>query len=283
MIPAMPAAEPDGRTMLVRFAGDIDGIEDLLAGVLATDPEDAAASALLGSHLAGAAWKIRTAQRAEHVSQDQFRRFHAGLRRAEQVLIDGAARHPADPAIWTQRLMTARGLGLGLSEVQRRYDRVAAVDPHHLHAQTHLLQSLCPKWSGTFEQVHAFARDRMLAAPKGAPNAVLVVQGHLEHWGELPSGQDRDYLAGPAVRNEIYEAATRSVWDPGFTHGPGWVMVRNTFALVFSLMSDERAAAAQFQAVGPHDGASPWNQFFGDAAAEFVQRRNRAYAKAGVR
>lgn len=278
----LDGADPLTRTVLIRSAAELDDLEEFLSGVLTADPDDATASALLGGHLTDVAWKIRSSAKAEQVSREQFRDFHAGLRRAEQVLIDGAARTPGDVTLWVQRMPTARGLQLGLSEVQRRYDRAAALDPHHLPAQQHMLQSLCPKWSGTHEQMHAFARRCMETAPKGAPNAAIVAYAHVERWLELDGAAADRYLAGPFARNEIYEAATRSVWDPAFRPGPGWVWVRNVFAFLFSLLGDERAAAAQFQALGPLASPDPWH-YLGAEAREFVKRRDRAYAKAGLR
>ncbi|RSM53873.1 hypothetical protein DMB66_38340 [Actinoplanes sp. ATCC 53533] len=273
------AAEPAGRTLLIRAAGDREGLEPFLRSVLARDPDDAVAGSLLGGHLVQVGWKIRTSAQAQYVSAEQFRGFHEHLRRAEQVLIEAAARNPAEASIWCQRLISARGLQLGLSEVRRRYDRLAAYDPHHLPAQHQLLQSLCPKWSGTWEQMHTFAHECMLAAPKGAPNAVLVVTGHLERWLDDDS---RGYLATPFARNEIYEAAARSVWDPNFRHGPGWVAVRNTFAMAFSVLGDHAAAAAQFAALGRFGTEDPWH-YLGEPAAEFTKRRALAYAKGGAR
>jgi hypothetical protein len=277
------AAEPAGRTMLIRFGGETELIEPFLREVLARDAGDSAAAALLGSHLIHLGWKFRTNYGAEQVSREQFRAFHEHLRRAEQVLIDAAARTPSDVAVWFQRLISARGLQLGLSEARRRYDRIAAYDPHHLPAQTQLLQSLCPKWDGTWEQAHAFASECMHTAPKGAPNAVVVVYAHLERWlAEDGAAAGERYLASPFARNQIYEAAARSVWDPAFQHDYGWVLVRNTFAMAFSLLGDEPAAAAQFAALGRFGNPEPW-QYFGDGAEQFTKRRARAYAKAGRR
>jgi hypothetical protein len=270
------APEPAARTMLIRTTSEREGLEPFLRDVLAGDPDDAVAGCMLGAHLIHTGWEIRTGARAQYVSAEQFRLFHEHLRRAEQVLIEAAARNPADVSIWCQRLISARGLQLGLSEVRRRYDRLAAYDPHHLPAQSQLLQSLCPKWSGTWEQMHTFAHECMLAAPKGAPNAVLVVTGHLERWIDDDGGQ---YLHSPFARNEIYEAAARSVWDPGFRHGAGWVAVRNTFAMVFSMLGDHSAAAAQFAALGRFATKDLWD-YLGDPTTEFTKRRALAYAKA---
>lgn len=272
------APGPVARTMLIGFAATLRETEQFLRGVLDRDPEETLAGSLLGCRLIEAGWEVRTRAMAQYVSAEQFRVFHEYLCRAEQILIDAAARNPADVSVWCHRLTSARGLELGLSEVRRRYDRLAVHDPHHLPAQSQLLQSLCPKWGGTWEQVHAFARERMLAAPKGAGNAVLVVVGHIER----ALGDDESHLAGAFARNEINEAAARSVWDPDFRHDYGWVGVRNAFAMGFSLMGDHRAAAAQFNALDRFASKDPW-RYLGDPAEAFVQRRAQAYAKAGTR
>ncbi|GAA3351892.1 hypothetical protein GCM10020358_83300 [Amorphoplanes nipponensis] len=270
------APGPVARTMLTQYAATVPGAELFLPDVLARDADDAVAAAVLGGRLITMGWAVRSSAPAAYVSQEQFRTFRDFLVRAERVLIDATARHPADPALWSQRLLSARGLGFGLAEVRRRYDRLAEHDPHHLPAQGHLLQSLCPKWGGTWQQMHAFAHECMLAAPPGAPNAVLVVTGHLERWLA-----DDAHLASPEVRTEIYEAAARSVWDPGFGNDHGWAGVRNTFAMAFSLLGDHRAAAGQFTELGRCASEHPWH-FLGDPAEVFVTRRAQAYAKAGL-
>ncbi|HEX5541322.1 MAG TPA: hypothetical protein VFX60_07125 [Micromonospora sp.] len=275
-------AEPAGRTRLVHFGSDDSEVEGLLREVLARDPEDTLAASMLGSLVTKTGWAVRTAARAKDVTREQFAIFHKMLRQAEQILIDAAARNPADTSVWVNRLTTARGLELGLSEVRRRYDRLAMHDPHHLPGQSQLLQSLCPKWSGTWEQMHGFAQECMVAAPEGSHNAVLVAVGHLERWLELDYGPDEEYLRSQAVREEIHEAARRSVWHPRFRHDIGWVWVRNTFATIFSLMGEEAAAAGQFAALGNLATEDPWD-YLGDPAKEFQQARARAYAKGTAR
>lgn len=280
LICAVP--DPAARSRLVRIAGDLPDVGDFLRYVLAADPPDTLAASMLGGHLVGVAWTVRTAKRAQYVSREQFATFHRILAEAEQVLIDAAARDPAEPSVWVNRLISARGLELGLSEVRRRYDRLAELDPHHLPGQTQLLQSLCPKWSGSWPQLHGFARQSMLASPPGSLNAVLVVEGHIEHWLDLDAGEDLRYLQSAEVREEIYEAAHRSVWHPAFRRTFGWVAVQNSFAMVFSLLGDEPAAASQFAALGQFGTEHPWG-YLGDPVGEFVQRRARAFAAGGRR
>ncbi|GAA1897419.1 hypothetical protein [Asanoa iriomotensis] len=73
-----------------------------------------------------------------------------------------------DNADWTARLTTARGLEMGQAEARRRYDRLAALDPHHLPGQRQLLQQLCAKWGWSLEDMHAFATEATSRLSDGA-------------------------------------------------------------------------------------------------------------------
>lgn len=269
------------RSMLLRFGGDEAGLEEFLRGVLAADPEDSAAGSLLGFHLIDVGWKVRTQYRAQHVSQKQFATFHAWLRQAEQVLVDAAARNPGDPAVWTARLISARGLELGLAETRRRYDRVRSIDPHNFLAQSQLLQTLCPKWSGSWEQLHAWAREEMLAAPLGSLQGALVALAHIEHWFDLKGAERQAYAASPRVRDELREAAHRSIWHPGFRKLPSWVQAVSALAMAFGLVHDEPAAASAFTVLGDLASDFPWFYFDGDRVTVIRKRRARALATVG--
>jgi hypothetical protein len=253
------AASPAERTGLA-FSGDHIP-EAFLRTVLAENPGDGTAAALLGWVLIRRAWEIRGRHAAEHVSERAFRDFHAWLRKAEELLIEAAARDPHNPMIWTARLLSARGLQLGLSEVRRRYDRLAALDPHHLPGQRQLLQSLAPKWSGDLERMHAFARESAEAAPPGSLTPMLVAEAHIE--------QDLDtagHLRDPAAQAEIAAAAERSILHAEFRHPIGWVQAANTFAYAFSLGGDRERAGTVFDLLGPYGTETPWDYRGGEPA-----------------
>ncbi|MEU2611131.1 hypothetical protein ABZ570_06000 [Micromonospora sp. NPDC007271] len=270
------------RSLLVNAVDDVDGVDQFLRQVLARQPDDTVAATMLAAYLVGAGWKIRTAQRAEYVSREQFDRFHEHLRQAEQLLIDVCAREPGNVLAWQERLNTARGLGLGQAEARRRYDRLARYAPHQLSAQSTLLQQLCPKWGGTWEAAFAFARERALAAPEGAQNAVLLADAHFERFCSLDSdGERAAYAQDPRVVHDIWTAAQRSVLHPGFRHEPGWVATRSVFAYWFGLIGQWAAAAAQFAALGHLASEYPWSYL--DGTATLDQFRIEAYAKGGQR
>ncbi|WP_034215037.1 hypothetical protein [Actinoplanes subtropicus] len=258
----LDAAPPVLRSMLIDDAAERDNLEEFLREVIAADPADTTAVALLAAHLIGVGG-------------------HDRLRRAELVLLDGVARNPADPALWVARLTSARGLSLDLAEVDRRYARLAEIDPHHLPGQDAYLQRLCPKGGGDWDRLHGWCRAAMLAAPPAAVQARLVVDGHLEHW--LGDGRSRIYLSRKPVRVELYEAARRSIWHPGFRKVPGWVGLASSFAMAFSLLDDRPAAARVFDLLGDLSSKWPWTYLGGtDPAATIVEQRKIAYKYAEI-
>lgn len=107
--------------------------------------------------------------------------FYDYLRRAERVLADATAIDPGNAAAWTERVTVARGLGLGQAEGRRRYERAAEHCEAPYGAQWQLLQSLCPKWGGSVEAVHPFARDCLRSARPGTLGGAVVADAYVEH------------------------------------------------------------------------------------------------------
>ncbi|MFJ4984545.1 hypothetical protein ACIP9H_12205 [Streptomyces sp. NPDC088732] len=271
--------EGTGRAYAVRTVAEVPGVEHVLRTMVAAAPEDVFALTVLGAREVQLGWEIRTAKRAQSVSREQFAAFHAHLRTAEQLLIRATALAPSCGTAWAERLNTARGLQLGQNEARRRYERLARYHPHHFTGQARLLQQLCPKWSGSWEAAHAFARECMQGAPEATLNAGLVAEAHLEHWSALDSDRDRaEYLRRPHVHPELVEAAERSVSHPRFRRDHGWVVVQGSFAALFSLIGDTARAAAHFRALGNLASEFPWS-YLGEPADVYVRHRNVVLAR----
>jgi hypothetical protein len=275
------AVDRSGRTRLIWDVTSNHDTRVYLQELHDADPSDTLVAAMLGSCLVDYAWEIRTALRAEHVSREQFQRMHQILRRAEPILIDAAAYDPTDCAVWATRLSTAMGLELGQSESRRRYDRLAETDPHHLPAQSALLQRLAPKWGGSYDAMHAFALEAMRSAPPGAHNGSLVPEAHLEHLSWLEGEEYQRYCQDPRVNQEIREAGARSVLHPAFQRSYGWVGAHNMFAAGFSVIGDHAAAAPHFRAVGHLASEAGWSYFGDDSIAAFRKHRDLAFRAMG--
>jgi hypothetical protein len=268
----------DGASLFTWAAGVTPPAYGFLSSTVESEEvPDPLAATLLASHLIQTGWEIRTAARAAYVSQQQAAVFFDYLRRAEKLLAGVTDRDPDQIIAWELRLITARGLNLGLDESWQRYQQVANRVPHHLPAQRQMLQELCPKWRGTLQQMHTFARDCAAAAPEGAPNAVLIADAHVEHWLALEGASS--YMRTPEVWREIREAAARSIWHADYRRRYGWVWEHNAFAMAFSLAGDRAAAAACFAVTGHLADEDAW-AYLGDPAQQFHKHRKKARADA---
>ena len=253
----------------------IDGTEEYLQKAVQGRPGDPLARTLLAERYTRVGWAIRSGARAKNVSREQFERFHAWLRKAEQILIEVCAEHPDYAPAWTARLTTARGLQLGQSEARRRYDRLAAHHPHHVRAQSQLLQQVCPKWSGSWEDAHGFATECLSSAPAGSYAGLIVAEAHVEHWLDLSGVEGEAYLRDAAVRNDLRHAARTSLLHPD--HRPGWheIIAHSTFAFAYSLGGHLKDAAPHFAALGNTVSESPW-YYLRDWRAQFTEYRTAA-------
>jgi hypothetical protein len=245
--------------------------------VVAREPSTLA-NTLLAIKLVIDGWAIRTTARAKDVSREQFDAFHDHVRRAERLLVDVTAREPDNTSAWTERLVTARALGLGQAEARRRYERLAKTAPHHYAAQRAMVQQLCPKWGGSFDAVHEFALGCARTSPPGSISAAVVAEGYIEHTLEVDDTEHDSYIAQPHVQQEILDAARHSVLHPAFEPTYGWVTAHSTFAMAFSLAGNYAAAAPHFRALGNFASEAPWYDLR-DPAESFVRHRDRALGK----
>ena len=271
--------DPDSCSYAVRLLSEIPGSEGCFERLARSGTAGSLGEVLLASRHIQLGWEVRTAQRAENVSREQFDSFHEHLRTAERILIDVTAREPDNVPAWDLRMITVRGLELGHSEARRRYQQVAKWRPHHYPAQAQLLQQLCPKWSGSWDEMFQYARECANAAPPGSVNPVLVVEAHLERWRDEPAGDDIAYLRQPEVQQEIVAAATRSVLHPAFRRNYRWYSAHGFFALAYSLVGDHGKAARHFRMLDNYMAKTPWD-YLGDSDAWFSKYQQEALAGA---
>ncbi|SNS70015.1 hypothetical protein SAMN05421812_101466 [Asanoa hainanensis] len=251
----------------------------------AADPTSALAGTLWAWRLVEDGWEIRTGAWGNEVSAEQWKGFRAHLRRAEQILIQVTARHPDYTSAWTERLHTARGLGLGQAEARRRYEKAMRAVPHFFPAQQVMIQQLCPKWGGSYDAMHSFADECAEASPPGSVNGAVVALAHIEHLllviRDESAGAGVAYLKRVNVQEDLRWAAEHSVLNPAFQPAPGWVAAHSAFAMAFSMGDNQPAAAKHYEALlagGNLADETPW-KYFDDQVAEFVSLRDHAFKK----
>ncbi|MFD6972484.1 hypothetical protein [Streptomyces sp. NPDC059949] len=278
-------SDEDDRALACRTVAETAGSEGFLQGAAERRTGDPLPRTLFADRLIQIGWGIRSSHRAEHVSQQQFKEFHAYLRRAEVLLIDVCAEYPEYALAWYLRVITSRGLELGLGETRRRHDRLAEHHPHHYSGQSQLLQQICPKWGGSWEAAHGFAEECLRSAPVGDPGGALTAIAQMEQYLELERKQGTraaaTYLGEPDNRARLLDAAARSVLHPSFrTDAHQAVNAHSAFAAAHSAAGGPADAAPHFRALGDRAAEFPWSYLGnGDHEAEFVRHRKTALAK----
>ncbi len=271
-------ALPDSsaRYYACRCIGEVAQVEDLLTRVSSNPKTGTLPHVLLAGRNIEIGWKVRSGDWARNVSAQRFAVLHHHLRLAERALIDVTAREPDNATAWALRLITARGLEVGQSEARRRYDRLRVHDPHFYPAQSQFLQQLCPKWSGSWEAVFAFA-DECSSAPVGSASHIIVAEAHVERWAGGADGET--HLRRTRVIAELVAAAEKSVRHSAFPRESYyWYSGHGAFAMLFSQIGDYQQAAVHFRAMGSHPPLWPWT-YLNDSTNEFKRHRTQALGR----
>ncbi len=270
---------PDDLAFYYRQAGEISGVQEWIPEWVAAEPKSTVPVLVAAQRYIAWAWQARSAYRAEHVSQEQFRIFFQRLQVAEDLLRMAVDLDNDDPAPWAFMVTTARGLQLGEGEARRRFGEAVIRYRWHQVAHIQLLQQLCPKCGGSFEAIHDLAQRTVSEMPDGCGLGVLAPYAHMEHWMELDT-DEYSYLRQPVVVADLNAAADRSVRHPGYERRPGWPLIHNMFAWAFLRAEDWRAAAGQFDAVGDLVTEWPWEYPSTDSVTEFVSAGRAARRRA---
>ncbi|MDR1118176.1 MAG: hypothetical protein LBL01_02610 [Bifidobacteriaceae bacterium] len=244
------------------------GGEAYWRAVAARAPGDPWVLALLAECLVLTGWDVRGSGLGSTVTQAQARLFHEYLLEAEQCLMRACAIDPGFLPPWVTRLKTARGLGVGAGETQRRYAAAAQADPDCWAAQREAMEDFLPKWHGSWEMAFDFARQCSNVAPPGSPTHSIVAEALLAGWAHSDVDSLRDYLADGTIQAEIETAASRSVLNPAFTRQFGWVEALTAFAVVLSSMARWPQAKHCFGMLGPFYWRMP--RFFNPDRVERV-------------
>lgn len=262
---ALGALGPQELSLALELVADESDVEELLEAAVAAAPADPLARTLLARRYVTMGWQTPAWGWAANDAAELFEQFRAWLVIAEQILVDVCADHPDHAPAWEARLLTARGLELGQSEARRRYDRLAALSPHHYRAQRAYLQQVVPRWDGSWEVAEAFVAECASDALDGAPSRALLASLQIERWlalGETPDDE--------ATLERLREIARASVLHADHVPGPDADLVHAELALLFSFAERHDDAAPHFRALGDHPVSAGWDHL--DDKAQWYAR-----------
>lgn len=269
----------DRHFYLIRLA-DIKDRPEWIDQWVAARPDSPIPLLFSGFHRVDWAWEARGGGWASTVAKDAWAVFHGRLVEAERELAAAAAIDPRDPTPYVRGLHVAMGLSLGQAEIRRRFAEVVRRCRWHQAAHAVMVSALAKKWAGSHEEMFEFARSVSAQAPAGHPVHKVVAMAHIERWLYMSRESDdwkerqRAYFRQDPVKNEIRQAADRSVCSPYYRPGRLTPGDRNIFAMCFWQAGDYPAQLEQMRLIGSLNQKFPWS---------YLGKPGQAYERARIK
>jgi hypothetical protein len=259
----------ESRAIWVRALATIAANEDgWLREWRAAEPKSPDAAVVHADSLVTLAWQVRSTERAEHVSSEQFATFFRILEEAVQACRAAVALAPADPTPWATLLAVAKGLQWDAIAFEQVWTELVNRAPTHRAGHDRALSYWCAKWLGSHEKMFEFAWQ---AGEKAPVLAVLPLVAAFEYWAQEGSpsmfAEPRMQAAADTVRAGWLELAGR---DSHYAQHDR-AMVATT--LTFGGRGEE--GLAEFRILGTRADAGRWH-YFPPAPHKFLQLRRLA-------
>lgn len=234
-----------------------------------------------GGHSVDWAWEARGGDIAVNVKQDAWPLFRERLQYALSDLDRAADMQPNDPLPYARMIPCGMGLSYDYDTVFGYLERVRESCPDLWSAHTSMLLFLCEKWGGSHEQMFNFARWVGSNAARGSGIHGLICDAHCERWKYKLSFENNSVAAGqywkePFVRNEIVGAYYMSLGAAEYVPNVETDFLRGLFAWTLTRVAAYREAFAVFKQIGDRPHGSPWEDFYDNPKATFLQFRELA-------
>ncbi|MFF5900610.1 hypothetical protein ACFY8O_32460 [Streptomyces argenteolus] len=252
---------------------DCDGLQDWIGRAVEDDKEHRATALLIsGARHVIWGWEARSAARAVHVTQEQWKVFHERLHTAEEQLLQAAELRPEWVTPWCRLLTSGRGMSLGPAINETRLDAALRRDPLDLETHVEWVSQLQPRWGGEEGQALTFARDALARTPQGHRLGCVIAMAYIEEWVE---SEGEGCLDTPEIRAELRDAADHSILHPDHVRRPGWQNDFNMFAMALSLAGERHTVRRVFKMLDGAYTTWPWT-YFADPEEQFARRHRRA-------
>ncbi|MET8910979.1 hypothetical protein [Micromonospora sp. NPDC004551] len=244
----LAAADKEHFMYYVQVAAATRGVEEWIDGPIRAQPDDPLPLLIGGARAIYWAGEARGDGRASTVPKDAWPVWFQRLELAENLLDQALDRHPALAEAWHYKISLSRNRQLPAEERWRRFDRLIEIDPSHLFGHLTMLDSLLPKWGGSWDEAFRFARERTAACP--ATNVpLLIMKVHRNFRWESENGETR-YYQRPDVASETYDAAEQSVWHDDYETTTLTPILWNHFAFALTYGRYFRQACTLYDAIG---------------------------------
>ncbi len=259
--------DSDRRTLrLDALARAANGQSERLADLLRDADEDPDLWVWHGCVIADEAWSAFDG----HLSDEEFQRFFALLQEAHDSLLRAARLAPGDAAPWAVLQRVAALTQARREDVDRLWQEAVARSPRLFAAHWDRLGIVGDRWSGSEEEMFAFARDTVERAPAGSPIVAMLPLAHFIRYRRERDRlyEDNKFVAGAKlelryfsheVLGEIREADAK--WESRQTPHPYALRAHNLFAGAYlqgNKMRDYDRRKRHLARIGRRVDSMPW-------------------------
>ncbi|WP_116023710.1 hypothetical protein [Thermomonospora umbrina] len=241
--------------------------------------------AWLGDTIVLEAWAIRGGGYASTVGTDRFKVFWSTLESAYEPLMRAVKLFPEDAAPWETLMWFGLGMQRERETLDGYWEELTARCPTLWMGHWARLQTVSAKWTGSHDEMFAFARDTAERAPRGSLLTGMVPLAHFEFWLSeerrlIDAGRGAMALVKEEVRRfggehlaEVKAADDKwrrdmrpHLYDIGAHHLFGGFYARN-------IMDDDAEERARWHLsrVGNRVAAAPWDYDGGDPVENFIK------------
>jgi hypothetical protein len=236
-------------------------------------PQDAAAVTVQARSLVDLAWQIRSSNRAQDVSRDQWDGFFRMLNEVPALCREASALAPEDPTPWIVMLPTAMGLQWPNEDFTALWTEVVRRAPYHVKAHLAALSYWRPRWSGSVEHAVHFVETAIASAPRGSLLTLLRLDLLNSELRPDDQQQRPAFWTGDQVRWAVDEAlADLAAADPGQLRVGA---LRSWLARILTLEGRHAEAFEQFRQLGSFIAFEPWS-FSKDGTSLYLTTRTTA-------
>ncbi len=245
------------------------------------------ADVLVGGIRTQWAWRYRGGATGDKVKVDAGVKFFNELAAANEALDRALEAQPDNVVAQGFRIRTAMGEG-DRDQCKILTERLVQSNDPPMEGLGAALQSLCPKWGGSLEQLFAFARDVAQCKNVHAARHALLARAHVETWLDAMMDDDasvhteyQNYLTREDVTQEIIEASTvfhAEMTDNIKFQNDGFAaqFAHNNFGYALYRAGQFALAATHIEAIKDNPSETPWGYSFGaNNAAQWLKLRKQ--------
>ncbi|MFK7935378.1 MAG: hypothetical protein AB8G22_17825 [Saprospiraceae bacterium] len=246
----------DERSLLVEgVAHHEDTIEQVLAWHR-QEEESWLANLFAGVAYTFIAWRERTAQYAEYLTDEQIEGFSDNILAAKRLLTIASRMQPDEAEIYARLIRVNMGVS-EKEEAEECFETLVSLDPNHLMGHMNMVRLLAPKWLGSMEEMRDFAYQFQHPQKDDLRYTVYLIF-LVENFLALV---DQDVYTAEKIFKKAYKKTVKTTYtqfDVPNIPSLERYHLHNYFSYVLYLLDENKSRDQEIDLVGEHLTYIPW-------------------------